>query len=239
MSPVFTGIALGAAGAFFLDPQQGRQRRALLRDKMVHTSREAREFRDAAAKDLRARARGISASMRGLRGGPVGDDVLVARVRARLGRYVSHPHAITVTAQNGYVTLSGDILAGEHAGLLRALRSVSGIRDYADRLDVHASAEGISALQGDPLKGGTPAGQPLEILQARWSPGTRALVAGAGGVLALYALVRGGLTGVAALASGAALMARAKANQPLADLMRSARSRSQEALAGGLTQISP
>jgi hypothetical protein len=204
-------IALGAGAALLLDPQHGRRRRALIRDRVARTAREAREFRDAAARDLRARARGLSSQLRAARGGPVTDDVVVARVRARLGRFVSHPHAIHVTAQNGYVTLAGDILAGEHGRLLQALRTVVGVRDCTDRLDVHTSAERISSLQG-----GSPVpGQRLELLQSRWSPGTRAVVGGAGAVLGLYAFVRGGIVGVAALAAAAALMARAKANRPL------------------------
>ncbi len=215
MPPILLGIALGAGSAFLLDPQQGRRRRALIRDRMARTTREAREFGDAAAKDLRARAQGLSVQMRALRGGPRGvppsDAVLVQRVRAKLGRYVSHPHAIRAAAQNGYVTVSGDILASEHGKLLQALRGVHGVRDCADRLDVHTSAEGISALQG----GIAPSAQRMEILQSRWSPGTRAMVGGAGALLSLYAIARGGVVGVAALAGGAALMARAKANRPL------------------------
>jgi hypothetical protein len=215
MLPIFTAIALGAAGAFMLDPQQGRRRRALLRDKVLRNMREAREFGDAAAKDLRARGEGLSRQMRAqtraLRGGAVGDDVLVARVRAKLGRYVSHPHAIRVTAQDGFVTLDGDVLAAEHGRLLRATHDVSGVRDMADRLDVHASAEGVSALQG----GIAPPGERSALRQARWSPGTRALAGGAGAILVTYALLRGGLRGVLAIAGGAALMARAKANRPL------------------------
>jgi hypothetical protein len=92
---------------------------------------------------------------------------------------------------------------------------VSGVSDLDDRLDVHQAPEGVSALQG----GVTPSGQPLEILQARWAPGTRALVGGAGGLLVLYALARGGVGGVAAIAGGIALLARAKANRPLSELM--------------------
>jgi hypothetical protein len=204
-------IALGAGAAFLFDPQQGRRRRALIRDRVVRTTREAREFRDAASQDLRARAQGLSSRMRALRGGPVTDDILAARVRAKLGRHVSHPHAIHVTAQNGYITLTGDILASEHGRLLQALRLVSGVRDCADRMDVHTSPERISSLQG----GSPVVGQRTEILQSRWSPGTRAIVGGAGALLGLYAFARGGIVGVAALAGGAALLARAKANRPL------------------------
>lgn len=214
MPPILLGIALGAGATFLLDPRQGRRRRALIRDRMVRTAREAREFGDAAAKDLRARAQGLSSQLRfprqAWRDSAASDDVLIERVRAKLGRHVSHPHAIRVTAQNGYVTLGGDILASEHGKLLQALRTVRGVRDCADRLDVHASAEGIAALQG----GAPPSGQRPEILQARWSPGTRAIVGGAGALLSFYALARGGVTGVVALTGGAALMARAKANRP-------------------------
>jgi len=38
---------------------------------------------------------------------PVDDDVLVERVRAHLGRAVSHPHAVDVGAADGVVTLRG------------------------------------------------------------------------------------------------------------------------------------
>ena len=205
MSPLFLGLAAGAAGAFFMDPQQGRRRRALARDQMVRGVRETREFRDAATKDLRARAQGAAASLRAMRGGPISDEVLVGRVRSRLGRHVSHPHAIRVVARDGCVTLTGNILANEHGGLVRACRMVSGIADVEDRLDVHSSAEGISSLQGG----------------RHWAPGTRAVVGGAGALLVLYALVRGGVLGVAAIAGGAALLARAKANRPLGELMSS------------------
>jgi hypothetical protein len=216
MSPILTGMALGAAGAFLFDPQQGRRRRALLRDKVAHGMREGREFGDAAAKDLRARAQGAVAQVRALRGGPATDDVLIGRVRAKLGRYVAHRRAIHVAAQEGIVRLTGDVLAGEHPALIRALRSVPGVRDVDDRLDVHPSADGVSSLQG----GLTPSGEPLELLQARWAPGTRAVVGGAGALLVLYALVRGGVLGVAALGGGAALLARARANKPLRDIVQ-------------------
>lgn len=216
MRPLLIAMALGATGAFMLDPQQGRRRRALLRDRMVRGIREGREFRDAAAKDLRARAQGVAAQLRALRGGPVADDVLVARVRARLGRYVAHPRAILVTVRGGIATLTGDILAAEHPRLIGALRSVSGMADVEDHLDVHTSSQGVSALQG----GAIVSGEPPELLQSRWAPGTRAVIGGAAALLALYGVLRGGIRGVAALAGGAALLARARANRPLQELMR-------------------
>ena len=37
MSPLLVGVVLGATSAFMLDPQHGRRRRALVRDKVVLT----------------------------------------------------------------------------------------------------------------------------------------------------------------------------------------------------------
>lgn len=224
MPRILTGIALGAASAFMLDPQQGRRRRALLRDKVVRGVHEGRQFGDAAVRDLRARAQGALSQARALRGGPVTDEVLVSRARTKLGRHVSHPHAVHVAAQSGIVTLSGDVLASEHQSLVRALLAVPGVQDVDDRLDVHAASEGVSALQG-----GIPrAPGRLELLQRTWSPGTRALVGGAGAILLAYALVRGGVRGVAAIAGGTALLARATANRPLQEVMRASREKANK-----------
>ena len=79
MSPLLVGVALGATSAFMLDPQLGRRRRALVRDKVVHGVHESREFADAASKDLRYRAKGIAARARSLRGGATPDEILVER----------------------------------------------------------------------------------------------------------------------------------------------------------------
>src|SRR5512138_242543 len=108
MSPLLLGITLGAAGAFLYDPEQGRRRRALLRDKLGRTVNEGREFADAASRDLRQRAQGIASHVKGMRGGAASDDVLVQRVRAKLGRYCSHSRAVEVSVQQGRVILTGD-----------------------------------------------------------------------------------------------------------------------------------
>jgi BON domain len=215
MPRLLTGLAFGAAGAFLLDPEQGRRRRALLRDKMVHAVNQSREFADAAAKDLRSRAQGITARARSLRTGETPDDVLAARVRAKLGRYSSHPGAIEVAAHNGRVVLTGDILVREQQSLFDAVRSLRGVEDVENKLTAHASADGISALQG----GAEPDRERFELAQQSWTPGVRALAGGAGAVLVLYALARGRLAGIGALALGAALLTRSAANRPLAPLV--------------------
>ena len=56
---------LGALTMFILDPDHGRRRRALARDKLVHAGREAADLATGTAKDLRNRAYGAYAETRG------------------------------------------------------------------------------------------------------------------------------------------------------------------------------
>src|SRR5437763_385294 len=62
-----------------------------------------------------SRARGAWSGLRSLPGRLTGeavpDDVLVERVRAKLGRYISHPHAIEVDVSGGRICLTGPALA--------------------------------------------------------------------------------------------------------------------------------
>lgn len=83
MPRLLLALALGATSAFLFDPQQGRRRRALLRDKVTRTVNEGREFTDAAMKDLRHRAQGISVRARSWRAGATADDIVAAAYRER------------------------------------------------------------------------------------------------------------------------------------------------------------
>jgi len=222
MSPLLLGAALGATGAFLLDPELGRRRRALIRDKVTRGMTEGREFTDAATKDLRQRARGLAASMRSLRTGRTPDETLVERVRAKLGRYCSHPGAIEVTAFNGRVVLTGDVLASEQERIFDAVRSVRGVEHVDNKLNAYESAEGISSLQGGTAR----APERFALLQDNWSPGIRLVTGGAGALLLLYALARGGISGIGALGLGAVLLGRAGTNQPLGRSFAAAAARS-------------
>lgn len=185
MSPLLLGAALGATSALMLDPQQGRRRRAVVR-----------QFADAAHKDLRARADGIKARVRSLRGGPASDDVLCARVRSKIARYTSHRRAIEVTALDGRVVLTGDILERELPQVVQAACAVPGVQHVDNQLQAHESAEHVSALQGGD-----------EPLEGTWTPGVRALVGGAGAASLLYSLARGGIGALVPMALGVALVA--------------------------------
>ena len=217
MNRILFGSALGALTMYFLDPQQGRRRRARTRDKAVHAGRVLNEAGKVTARDTAHRARGVWASTRKLFDHePVSDEVLVGRVRAELGRFVSHSHAVEVSAEGGHVTLSGPILAEEVRALLRCVRRVPGVRAVSDRLTVHEDAAHVSSLQG-----GQPApGSRFELMQDSWSPAARLAVGSFGaGLIASAFRVRGtGLCAALGLAGGA-LVARAAANKDLSALL--------------------
>ena len=59
-----TALGLGALAMYYFDPVSGNRRRALLRDKLVHYRKEAREYAGGTYKDLRNRAHGAVAEAR-------------------------------------------------------------------------------------------------------------------------------------------------------------------------------
>lgn len=216
MNPLLVGGALGALAMYFLDPQQGRRRRARARDKAVHTGKVLNQAGMVTARDTAHRAKGVWASTRNLfHHDPVEDAVLVGRVHAELGRFVSHPHAVEVAAEGGHITLSGPILSEEARPLLRCVRRVPGVRAVSDRLTVHEDAAGVSVLQG-----GQPApGSRFELLQVNWSPAARLAVGSLGaGLIASAFRVRGSGLCAALGLTGSALVARSATNQTFSRL---------------------
>jgi osmotically-inducible protein OsmY len=143
------GAAIGAGLMYYFDPVAGNRRRALLRDQLNHMLNKSCDVADAKWRDLQNRAYGAYAeTRRSIQSDEPSDQVLVDRVRATIGRHVTHAGAIEVEACDGIVCLSGPALAAEVDELLGAVRSVRGVKDVEDQLDVHESAANISTLQG-------------------------------------------------------------------------------------------
>lgn len=206
------GLALGAGLMYLLDPNRGTRRRNIMRDKVVHARRLAREGWEATSHDLVNRSRGLAAAARSRLSPDDADDwVIEQRVRAALGRVVSHPSAVAVNASEGRVTLSGPVLADEVEGLLACARKVRGVEEVQNRLAVHESGEHVPALQG----GRTPTGTESEPRHENWTPSLRLLASLGGGGLVIWGLERGGVLGAAADAVGLALFARGITNTPL------------------------
>ena len=216
MNRVLFSGALGALAMYFLDPHSGRRRRARTRDKVVHAGRVLNHASRVTARDAQQRVSGLIAGTKRLfRHEEVADEVLVGRVRAALGRVVSHPHAIDVFVNNGHVSLSGPVLAHEAWLLVRCVRAVGGVRAVSDELALHEDPSHISALQG-----GVPrTGQRFELLQDNWSPAVRVGTGAAAALLLLAsARAKGGLCALLGVAGGA-LLARAATNLDFATLL--------------------
>jgi uncharacterized membrane protein len=209
-------FGLGVAAMYFLDPGRGARRRALVRDKALHLLRKTEDAAETAGRDLRNRARGLAAEARGrFEDEDVDDDVLVARVRAEMGRVVSHPSSISATASDGRVTLSGPIVAREADQLLSRTRSVRGVRDVVDQLKRHERPEDVPGLQGgEGRRGGE-----FELLQENWTPAARILVGVAGGALTLAGARRRDLLGAVMSLGGFALLSRSATNAELRELI--------------------
>lgn len=203
------GLGLGAGLVYFLDPQGGNRRRARVRDKLTHAAHEAGDAARTTSRDLTQRLQGVAAEARArLTREEVEDARLVERVRAKLGRHVSHPRAIDAEARDGRVTLRGPILEREARRLVAAVRRVRGVREIADELERHATADGVPALQG----GSPPPGDRPDVMQRHWAPATRLVVGGAGALLAMNGTMRRGPLGLLVAASGVGLLARALSN---------------------------
>jgi osmotically-inducible protein OsmY len=143
------GMGLGAALMYVLDPQRGKRRRALVRDKAVHAAHKTGDALDARSRDFRNRARGVAAEVKAMTGSEeVSDAVLEERVRAEIGRAVSNPGAIEVSAIGGTVMLSGAALANELDELLSTVRGVRGVEDVENQLQVHETPGDVPSLQG-------------------------------------------------------------------------------------------
>jgi uncharacterized membrane protein len=145
----------------------------------------------AAARDVKNRSSGAVAGLRSRFGGDDADDAVIEeRVRARLGRLVSHPGAVAVSVIRGEATLLGAVRDDELGGLLGGVARVRGVGRVWNKLDAYPDPHGVPALQGDAPPVGARRGRqhwrgtmdvqktvdiaaPLEEVWALWSDFTR------------------------------------------------------------------
>lgn len=209
------GLGIGAGLMYLWDPQNGRRRRAELLDQVDHAKHSTEDFVDKARRDLRNRIAGTTAEARArLISQRPDDHTLTERVRAKIGRYCSHPRAIEVQANDGHVLLRGQILLQEVEGLLKAVRWVRGVRGVEDQLEPHRERGNISALQG-----GVPRpGERYDFRQETWSPATQAIGQLAGLALMANCVARRNVSSIVLGTIGFGLFVRARTNQSLAQL---------------------
>ncbi|MCI0489248.1 MAG: BON domain-containing protein [Blastocatellia bacterium] len=206
---LISGIGLGTGLMYLFDPDKGKRRRAQIRDKTVHGLNKANDAINKTSRDMSNRAQGLMAEAKAVfKSGEATDARVVARVRSKLGRRVSHPGAVEVAAEQGRVTLTGHVLASEVANLINCVSSVPGVSLVDNKLEVHEEAGNVPALQG----GWPRTGARFELAQENWSPTVRLLVGAAGGALTAYGANRRGALGAATGALGVGLLTRSLTN---------------------------
>lgn len=120
--------AAGALAMYYLDPELGARRRALL----------AELVRGGLPGEARlGRGRGVRRALRTAHTDPRSDAELRDRVRSALDRMVSHPGALHVRVDDGVVHLSGRMLALERAGMLAQVQRMPGVKRLVDATTTH------------------------------------------------------------------------------------------------------
>ena len=197
------GVGLGAGLMYVFDPVYGKRRRALLRDKTSHVAGVSRVLLGKKARHLGNHVRGLVAEAGShLRCEEVSDEVLAARVRSKMGRAVSNPEDIEVTASEGRVTLRGIVRSQEYDDLFRRVSKVRGVREVENQLKLkvrHGETPAATHANGNGngVHNGRPRLAPVRLL---------AVVTGSG--LALYGAKRRGPFGTAVSVVGLRMLRR-------------------------------
>lgn len=142
LAAMLLGVGLGAALMFLLDPESGRRRRALVRDKSLHYARRARDSQEAMLRHASDRAQGVAAAAR-RRFDPaelVEDGILLERVRAALGHVLDDPRAIDVRVRCGTVILKGPARQEQIEELVACVEHVRGVIEVDNRLSLNRAS---------------------------------------------------------------------------------------------------
>ena len=216
LKTLLASIGLGAGLMYFLDPQYGNQRRAMVRDKANSLVNSMDSSLDAAREDIRNRVRGVLSELTARltdQGAP--DWILEERVRSNLGRTARHSRAVQVQADGGRIHLSGPALREDKDALVKAAARTRGVYGVEDELQIFDNPQDIPSLQGSPSRGAaTPDWQ-----QRNWSPATRLLGGVGGSLLTLYGLKRKGVTKPLLSTAGLILTARGVTNMDTRSLL--------------------
>ncbi|HEX5445198.1 MAG TPA: BON domain-containing protein [Pirellulales bacterium] len=180
------GLGLGAGCMYFCDPTQSRRRQARLRDQCTKAIRRASAWFDKAVRDASHRIEGTIAETQAMFDHSVPtDQILCDRVRATLGRHASHPRLIKVQADQGHVTLTGNVPEGEMRCVAAAVSQVRGVQSVDNRLDTNLGPD-VDHHQHN----GRRSRSGWDIAQETWAPATQLTAGTIGGALMLNCLMR-------------------------------------------------
>ena len=132
------GALVGAALAYLFDPQSGRRRRAMLRDRSTAFARQGGRKTARASRAVAAEAYGVSQKVQHLKEEPkeYDDATLAQKVQSEIFRDADVPKGqINVNAEDGIVVLRGEVDGPElMEELVARTRKVQGVRDVQNLL---------------------------------------------------------------------------------------------------------
>jgi osmotically-inducible protein OsmY len=143
---ITAAFGAGMALMYFLDPNAGRRRRALVRDRAVSTGHDVQRFASTNSRHVANHLRGVAARTRGrFAHEDIDDDRLEAQIRSRLGRLVERPHGVEVRVRDGCVVLKGTATAEEIDDLVAAIAAMRGVEEVDCRV---TSAVATTTVEG-------------------------------------------------------------------------------------------
>lgn len=165
-----TGFGIGLGLMYYFDPDLGRRRRALARDKLTRALNDLDDATEITLRDARNRFQGFLSETLSLLPGPqIPDERLEGRIRSVLGHRVAQSRKVDISVHNGTVVLSGSVHPADTKRLLSAIRLVRGVRHVENRLEA-----------------GDESSPQLAPAQASWPPTTRLTA----GVLGTWLMTR-------------------------------------------------
>jgi len=143
--PFFLAAAIGGAAlAYYLDGQNGRRRRHVMRDKALSASKHANRRGRKLVHHVSSDARGYVERAKHVRGRTeeLDDSTLVDKVESIVFRHRDVPKGqVNVNAENGVVFLRGEVERPELVGALEArVRKVRGVKGVENLLHTPGNA---------------------------------------------------------------------------------------------------
>ncbi|MDQ3994464.1 MAG: BON domain-containing protein [Actinomycetota bacterium] len=140
----FSGIAaIGAAAMYFFDPQEGRRRRAMTKDRTAGFFRRVRRRGERAGRAVSAEAYGVTQKVkhRSEEEKELDDVTLARKVETEIFRDADAPKGqVDVNAVNGVVYLRGELERPELIeDLVKAAQNVSGVKGVENFLHTPGS----------------------------------------------------------------------------------------------------
>jgi BON domain len=151
--PVVAGVAAGAAGAYFLDPEQGKRRRHIARDKALMLVRRGSAEAKRKAQSADGKAVGAVQERTSSPRDPerdLNDPALARKVESEIFRGEDAPKdRVVVNVEDGIVYLRGEVESPGQAGALaQAARRVDGVKEVQSLL--HLPQEPATSKDGQP-----------------------------------------------------------------------------------------